>query len=111
MCACAEPDGSDIGAVYVECDGQTNVAEKNVDSDTSTQSEKLFQGTLRSYATRYEEAFYPWKPKKKNALRARSPDCRTYLVLYLVSNYKFPGVGKIPRVGKKRRFNFFFFFF
>ena len=71
MFACTEPDGSGIGAVHVECGGQTWPTKKLTHARTQifTQTEKLFQGTLPPYANRYEEAVFPWKPKKKRLAR------------------------------------------
>ena len=72
-CACTGPVGTGLGAVYVNAvdkRGRKNVTYTY--TQTYTQTEKAVQGTLPSDAIRYEEAFFPWKTKKKtgSALRA-----------------------------------------
>ena len=37
----------------------------NLHTNTHKQTEKVIRGTLPSYAIRYEEAFFPWKTKKR----------------------------------------------
>ena len=72
--ACTGPVGTRLGAVYVECGGQTwpkkMLAHTTIHTNTRTQR-KVLQGTLPSYAIRYEKAFSLGNPKKKgSALRA-----------------------------------------
>ena len=74
MCACTEPDGSGIGAVYVECDGQTWPINMLTHTNKYTQTDTFFQGNLPSSAIRYQGALVRYETKKRRlALRARAP--------------------------------------
>ena len=68
MCACTEPVGTGIGAVCVEC-GRPKWPILHI------LAEKIEKTLYTPRMTRYDEAFFPWKTKKKKgfalwALRA-----------------------------------------
>ena len=64
FCACTGPVRTGFDAVDVECGGQT-AEKKSTYTYTQARTEKVVQGTLPSYAIRYEGAFFFGKPGKK----------------------------------------------
>ena len=94
MCACTEPDGSGIGAVYVKFGGQT--WPKNILTHINTHKPIPFQDNIPSSAIRYQEAFVRWKTKNKGSRFALArliiilatvvtTTCAGYINLYFVS--------------------------
>ena len=63
------------------------MAETNVDlhkhAHKHTQTEKVVQGTLPSYAIRYEEAFDPWKTKNERLSAARYAHLVIIIILWV----------------------------
>ena len=87
MCACTEPVRTGVGAVCVENGrpkrpitmlNHTHIPESR--AQTSLVQNNVWFFILAPYAraTRYEEAFFPWKTKEKNARFARAPHYNPY---------------------------------
>ena len=73
MCACTEPVRTGIGAVCVEC-GRLKwpITMLNyTHTNTHTLPEKIKKTPYTPRMTRYEEAFFPWKTKKKRLRASR----------------------------------------